>query len=412
MLYAIRSLNVRTVRWTFAAAVVVTLATAADAQLTAQTATNTSGIIEPKAKQILLDCIARYRSLKSYEHREQLTVTQRTQEGEERDEFLRSLSFEKPNKFRIQQPGLIVACDGQKMRVYYPGLLQYADFSPTKNVIKPLKHGMMEKQLDLVTTALLSDQAEKEFLEKFTSLRFVGQEDRNGLMLNKIQMLSATEDGTAWIGVDDKLMHQMTVRPRNAPIEAGQLHLQIEYIDQAVNEVVPPSKFRVEVSSDAKRVKRISFTRDDNSSLVGKPLPDMALPRLGGAEAVELRSALGRVTFVTLWANWCPPCRRELPEFQELFDTYQDKGFRVLAVCVDKKEDTAAAKAFADQKKLTFDLLSDVEGQLAKELMVRSIPTLLVVDSKGIIREVHLGWNRKPEFEYVDVIEEMITKKK
>ena len=40
----------------------------------------------------------------------------------------------------------------------------------------------------------------------------------------------------------------------------------------------------------------------------------------------------GQVVMVNFWATWCPPCRSEMPAFQQLYDDYKDKGLIVIGV--------------------------------------------------------------------------------
>jgi thiol-disulfide isomerase/thioredoxin len=66
-------------------------------------------------------------------------------------------------------------------------------------------------------------------------------------------------------------------------------------------------------------------------------------------KAINLKSYRGKVVLVDFWATWCLPCRAELPNIKKMYDTYRDKGFDVLGVSVDNK-DEALAKFLASEK--------------------------------------------------------------
>ncbi|MCH7995631.1 MAG: redoxin domain-containing protein [Planctomycetes bacterium] len=57
--------------------------------------------------------------------------------------------------------------------------------------------------------------------------------------------------------------------------------------------------------------------------------PEFALKDLAGNE-VRLSDFDGRVRIVDFWATWCPPCVREIPHFQTLYETYRGKGLTVM----------------------------------------------------------------------------------
>ena len=62
--------------------------------------------------------------------------------------------------------------------------------------------------------------------------------------------------------------------------------------------------------------------------------PEMTLNYIDGRE-VALSSLKGHVVLLNFWATWCPPCRVELPHFQELHRAYKDDGLAVVGVSMD-----------------------------------------------------------------------------
>jgi len=113
-------------------------------------------------------------------------------------------------------------------------------------------------------------------------------------------------------------------------------------------------------------------------------LPDVTLPCLGGGPDVNL-SALRGPMVVNLWAQWCGPCRQELPHYQEL---HERAGDRVRVVGVDY-QDTRPDWAIdlLGQTGVTYPSVADPGGDLRVPLRVRGLPGILFVDAKG--RVVH-----------------------
>src|SRR5579864_7472347 len=69
---------------------------------------------------------------------------------------------------------------------------------------------------------------------------------------------------------------------------------------------------------------------------------DFTLTDLRG-KSWHLQDLRGKVVLVNFWATWCPPCRKEMPDLQALYDTYKDQGLIVLAI---SDEETAKVSPF------------------------------------------------------------------
>jgi len=113
---------------------------------------------------------------------------------------------------------------------------------------------------------------------------------------------------------------------------------------------------------------------------------------------VALSDYKGKVVLLDFWATWCPPCRKEIPGFIELYDTYKSRGFVVLGVSMD--ESTSDIKRFAKKLKMDYPILigygrDDLEaafGQLA-------LPTAFVIGRDGRICVKHDGYTAKEQVE-------------
>lgn len=109
----------------------------------------------------------------------------------------------------------------------------------------------------------------------------------------------------------------------------------------------------------------------------------------------NLKSLRGKVVLVNFWATWCPPCRREIPDLEELYGRFQGQGLIVLAI---SGEEASTIKDFLFRQKASYPMLLD-PGQKVKELFrVRGIPKSFVFDRKGnligetIDRPAMSGW--------------------
>jgi thiol-disulfide isomerase/thioredoxin len=114
-------------------------------------------------------------------------------------------------------------------------------------------------------------------------------------------------------------------------------------------------------------------------------LPDVTLPCLGGGPAVDLAGLEGPAV-INLFAQWCAPCREELPYYQRLHEDGGD-DVRVLGIdYLDTKPDGAIELARATG--VTFPLLADPDGVLRSDLRVRGLPDVVLVDADGRVAHV------------------------
>jgi peroxiredoxin len=98
----------------------------------------------------------------------------------------------------------------------------------------------------------------------------------------------------------------------------------------------------------------------------------------------------GKVAVINFWGSWCPPCRVETPEFQQVYS--QDAGRDVAFLGVNVKDDEQLAKAFVSSKDITFPSLFDPRGEVAlafRDYPANAIPSTIVLDRDGRVAAVY-----------------------
>lgn len=118
--------------------------------------------------------------------------------------------------------------------------------------------------------------------------------------------------------------------------------------------------------------------------------PDFTLNTPDG-ETVTLSGLRGQAVLLNLWATWCPPCRAEMPAIQKLYDEYKEQGFVVLAVNMTYQDNPLAVQPFLQENNLTFPVLLDETGDMARDYELRSLPSSFFINRDGIIQEVVIG---------------------
>ena len=114
-------------------------------------------------------------------------------------------------------------------------------------------------------------------------------------------------------------------------------------------------------------------------------LPDVTLPCLGGGRPVDLARLRGPLV-VNLFAQWCGPCRQELPYYQQL----HRKGKGKVAVLGVDYLDTQPGQALqlARGAGVTYPLAADPGGLLRTGLKIRGLPGIAFVDREGKVVDV------------------------
>lgn len=101
----------------------------------------------------------------------------------------------------------------------------------------------------------------------------------------------------------------------------------------------------------------------------------------------KLRDFQGKVVVINLWASWCGPCRREVPEYEKVRKAFIDRDVIFIGLTVeDPRNESEHAKRFAREVNFGFRL-GYADGEIARTLMSgrRGIPQTLVIDADGRI---------------------------
>jgi cytochrome c biogenesis protein CcmG/thiol:disulfide interchange protein DsbE len=139
--------------------------------------------------------------------------------------------------------------------------------------------------------------------------------------------------------------------------------------------------FYVGLSGDPKEVP---------SALIGKPVPEFALPAIqesgvAGFDTSALKG--GEVTVVNVWASWCVPCRDEHPLLTEL-----SKRTDIKVYGINYKDDPENARRFLGTLGQPFAAIgADESGRVSVDWGVYGVPETYVVDGAGLIRHKWIG---------------------
>lgn len=111
----------------------------------------------------------------------------------------------------------------------------------------------------------------------------------------------------------------------------------------------------------------------------GPGLPDVRVRCFRDGHKVRLDSAFGRPLVLNLWASWCQPCRRELPEMARYARSHPD----VRVLTVDTRDRRTAGLAFARDAGVRLPTLFDGDGAVLSGLGRTALPVTVLVEPDG-----------------------------
>lgn len=131
---------------------------------------------------------------------------------------------------------------------------------------------------------------------------------------------------------------------------------------------------------------------------IGSRLPDFSVTDLRG-HPISSADVRGKVVLIDFWATWCQPCKKEMPGYQSLLNTYGSRGFIVLGLKFDTMADSESPISFARKMGVHYPLAVASDELKQKFGGIEGLPTTLIYDRHGVLRKKVIG------FEYTDVVE-------
>ena len=123
------------------------------------------------------------------------------------------------------------------------------------------------------------------------------------------------------------------------------------------------------------------------AAFIGQPFTDLEMADPDGRQhKLSELVGEGKYVLVDFWASWCGPCRAEMPNVLEAYNTYHAKGFEVIGISFDQKK--AAWVRAIQQLQLPWLQLSDLKGwecAAAPVYKVDAIPDNILIDPQGRI---------------------------
>jgi thiol-disulfide isomerase/thioredoxin len=126
-------------------------------------------------------------------------------------------------------------------------------------------------------------------------------------------------------------------------------------------------------------------------AMVGAVRPEFTLPDLEGVKH-NVTEWNGKVLAINFWATWCPPCRKEIPEFVAMQRKYADRGLQFIGVALEQPD---PVRRFVAEYHVNYPVLvgeMDVI-QIAESYgnQAGALPYTVLVGRDGKIVFAHMG---------------------
>ena len=133
-----------------------------------------------------------------------------------------------------------------------------------------------------------------------------------------------------------------------------------------------------------------SSTTAISAPQVGLRLPPYSLATLDG-QVLNSSDLAGSPVLINFWASWCPPCRAEMPDFQQAYIEYSDTDLVLISINSTSQDSLQDVLSFVESYQLAFPVLLDTTGTVTRTFNVHSLPTTFFIDRSGIIKNVLIG---------------------
>lgn len=358
-----------------------------------------------------------YKELRSFEVRADMELRMQGAGMNKTMKSQSSVVFQRPNRLAIRPEkgdaapmSVMFVSDGKTMYTLVGILNQYTKSEAPKSFDRlqenPFLGGAPGGPPNPLLTLLASDPY-GAIMDAVKEIKDLGNATVDGQQARHLQFIQDQFNCEAWIATGpDPLLLRVSLDMSKVMAASGggarggglKLSMSTQYVGWKWNIspsadafVFTPPKGAKESNKNPIAGLPVEPKGGNKSPLVGKAAPPIDLEALNG-KRFKLADHRGKdVVMVDMWATWCPPCRQELPILVEVARDYKSKGVEFYAV--DLGEDKKKVAAFLKKEKLTLQVALDKKGTAAAAYQARVIPQLVLIDKRGIVQSVHVGYS-------------------
>lgn len=145
------------------------------------------------------------------------------------------------------------------------------------------------------------------------------------------------------------------------------------------------------------------------ASLSFAQLPSVKLKDLNGNTIDTAKTDNdGKPIVISFFATWCKPCIRELKAISEVYDDWiEETGVKLIAVSIDEAQNVSRVKPLVNSNGWEYEILLDPNSDFAREMGVRAIPHIIILDKNKKIVESHSGYTDGSEDSIIEILKKL-----
>ena len=352
-------------------------------------------------------------------------------------------AWARPDRATLISKETTVVCDGKQVWEYVPELRQYVNYPmPAVLALDELKSMEMQggqAMQDPIAGLLLQHSLPpaKRFREV---IRFTGvkSQDLEGKACWVVRGLGGSERMQGfevpfeiWINAENDLLQMVRVdlteamksmsamsmssedeeegKTKETPPKIKKYQMVVKPKDVKIDEDIPADRFTFKPGQKDQKVEEFTSEggEEKQQELVGQSAPVFAGKDLDGKE-VRLADLKGRVVLLDFWATWCGPCVQVLPEVQKVADHFAKQPVTVLGINQDAGGSGKRLVKFLEKKQVKYRQVLDGNSEISSQYYVQGIPCMVLIDKKGVIQAIDVGFSSGGESELIAKIDRLL----
>lgn len=325
--------------------------------------------------------------------------------------------WKKPNKILTYScgdtSGTVLVSDGKKYIKYVPTVKEYLISPPPVSIRRsdPMNSGVLG-QLGGISDIIAADKPSKVLKENLTKASLGKDIEIDNVLCAHINLIKNVRNKKTTIDLymDKKKgrLIRMVFDNKALLSQGGDSANKIftlveEHKNASLNEDIPDSKFEFTPPKGTKMVDQFSFQKNrqfkQGDATVNfpdkRPAPEFSLKDMQN-KIRNLSDYKGRCLLVYFWASFYKNCNQDMPLLYQIMSEYESKGLNLLTI---NSEPVDKAKDFLQLHNLKVTVLYDPTGNVKSNFKVGEIPALVLIDNKGMIRDIKTGALKKEELD-------------
>ncbi len=368
----------------------------------------TTAEMQPEARSVLDAMVAAYRQAKRYSDQGYVKLDMKMADRVIDDKLPFSVSFARPNQLRAEIYTASLACDGRVLRATLQGLpgqvlekeapttLSVRNVFCDRFLMQAMHQGPAGGSLQLYL--LIDPDPLRSLLQTAQKVTLQTPAQIGEANCDRVSIIGPEGIGVLWIDQQSHVLRRVELpvddikRQAAAEGKFDRVSITAELVGAQFDGPIDARRFQMDVPPGVKTAKM--FVPFEPAQLLGKKAPAFKFIDLAG-KTVTADALAGKVYVIEFWGSNCPPCRKSLPNLDQVYQKYKFHP-KVVFLCVNVDPPTTKNEAVAALYKelgASVPMYRDPDGQVVNLFYSNGIPTMFLVGTDGLVEDFEAGAN-------------------